>query len=195
MADRDPDPARQGEPVPGANDGASGVAVLLEVAEALAKRPPKVAIHLVFFDAEDLGAALAPQEFCLGSKLYASKLPPAGDPSRPRAAVLFDLVGDRDLNIHPERNSAERAANLVAIIGTAAKATGAKRFHDDPKYPVTDDHLPLLDAGIPAADVIDLDYDAWHTTRDLPDRVSAESLAEVSRVAIWLATRSAFSRP
>ena len=73
--------------------------------------------------------------------------------------------------------------------------SGARGFHDTPRYALTDDHIPLLDAGIPAVDVIDFDYPAWHTHLDLPDRVSAASLAEVSRVAGWIVYRSALARP
>lgn len=195
VSDRDPDPARRADPVPGANDAGSGVAVLLEMAELMKRRPPRTPVDLVFFDGEDLGGAAAPDEFCLGSREYARRLPPAGDPARPRAAFLFDMVGDRDLGIWPEVNSARRAANLVEIVLDAARATGASHFHSEPRYALTDDHVPLLDAGLPAVDIIDFDYEAWHTHRDLPDRVSAESLAEVARVAGWIVYRSPLSRP
>lgn len=191
-ADQDPDPAYARLPVPGANDGASGVAVLLEVAELMSRRPPKVAVDLVFFDGEDLGGAGAPEEFCLGSRHYAAGL--AGGP-KPRAAFLFDMVGDRDLRIHPEVQSAERAANLVALVLEGARATGATAFRSDPLHAITDDHVPLLEAGVPAVDIIDFDYPAWHTHRDLPDQTSAESLAQVSRVAAWLVYHSPLSRP
>ena len=183
MADRDPDPARRGDPVPGANDGGSGVAVLLEVAELLAQRRAPVGVELVFLDAEDQGAASRAEEFCLGSRGYAARLPATG---RPVAAFVFDMVGDRNLDIHPEMNSVRRAANLVALVLEGAKATGARGFDDVPRHDVSDDHLPLLDAGLPAVDIIDFDYPAWHTTGDLPDQVSAASLAEVARVAAWL---------
>jgi len=187
-SDQDPDPAHRADPVPGANDGASGVAVLLEVAELMHRRAPPVTVDLVFFDGEDLGTAADPAGFCLGAKHYAAGLAATGE--RPLAAFLFDMVGDRDLEIHPEMNSAERAANLVALVGDAARATGASHFESEPRYTITDDHVPLLDAGVPAVDIIDFDYPAWHTHLDLPDRTSAASLAEVARVAAWLVYRS-----
>src|SRR6185369_7282354 len=193
--DQDPDPAKQRTYCPGANDAGSGVAVLLEVAEQLHVRPPRVGVDLVFLDGEDFGRPSSPSEYCRGSRGYAKRLPPPGDPARPSAGFLFDLVGDRDLEIWDEANSAQRATNLVELVHEAAAATGAKHFKRGVRYTLIDDHVPLLDAGLPAVDIIDFDYDAWHTSRDLPDQVSAESLAEVSRVALWLVYRSALARP
>ena len=193
FADQDPDVTHRSDPVPGANDGASGVAVLLEVAERLHAQPPRVGVDLVFLDGEDQGRASEAREFCLGAMHYASVM--HADPDRPSASFLFDMVGDKDLGIWPEVQSSQRAANLVGVVLAAAHATGARGFHDTPRYALTDDHVPLLDAGMPAVDVIDFDYPAWHTHRDLPDQVSAASLAEVSRVAVWIVTESALARP
>jgi len=193
FADRDPE--RPDDPVPGANDGASGVAVLLEVAELMKTQVPPRGVELVFLDAEDQGRADRPEEFSRGARGYAQSLAPrleAG--TAPVAGFLFDMVGDRDLNIHPEVISARRASNIAALVLEAAAATGARHFHDEPKYAVTDDHIPILDAGVPCVDIIDFDYAAWHTTGDTPDQVSAESLAEVARVAAWLVYRSPLAR-
>lgn len=192
--DEDPDTSRRAEPLPGANDGGSGVAVLLEVAELMRRTPPRCGVDLVFFDGEDQGRAVHPGEFSLGARGYAARLRAAPE-RRPAAAFLFDMVGDRDLDIHPEQQSVERASNLVALVLEAAGATGAHGFHAEPRYRITDDHVPLLDAGLPAVDIIDFDYPAWHTHQDLPDRVSPASLAEVSRVAAWLVYRSPLARP
>uniref|UniRef100_A0A832I4H4 M28 family peptidase n=1 Tax=Eiseniibacteriota bacterium TaxID=2212470 RepID=A0A832I4H4_UNCEI len=194
-SDRDPDPAKRALPLPGANDGGSGVAVLLEVAELMHRTPPAAGVDLVFFDGEDQGRESHPGEYCLGARGYAARLPARGDPARPRAAFLFDLVGDRELNIHPELYSVRRASNLVDLVLEGARATGARGFRSEPRYAITDDHVPLLDAGLPAVNIIDFDYPAWHTAADTPDRVSAESLAEVARVAAWLVYRSPFARP
>ncbi len=191
-SDQDPDPAHRADPVPGANDGGSGVAVLLEVAELMHRQAPPVTVDLVFFDGEDQGRAGDPQDFCLGAQHYAARLKETGD--LPTAAFLFDMVGDRDLEIHPEVQSSKRAANLVALVGDAARATGARHFKSDPRYAITDDHVPLLEAGVPAVDIIDFDYPAWHTHLDLPDRTSAASLAEVARVAAWIVYRSPLAR-
>lgn len=191
VSDRDPDSTRRSDPVPGANDGGSGVAVLLEVAELMHQKPPPVGVELVFFDGEDQGEATRADQFCLGSRAYARGVPRG----TVRAAFLFDMVGDRDLAIHPEVHSSRRAANLVAIVLEAARATGARHFHEQPRWELTDDHIPLLDAGIPAVDIVDFDYPAWHTHRDTPEQTSAESLAEVGRVAAWLVYRSPLARP
>lgn len=193
FADRDAE--RPQDPVPGANDGASGVAVLLEVAELMKRQPPPRGVELVFLDAEDQGHADQPETFSRGSRGYARTLDARlADGTAPIAGFLFDMVGDRDLNIHPEVISSRRASNIAALVLEAAAATGATHFHDTPKYAVTDDHVPILDAGVPCVDIIDFDYDAWHTTADTPDQVSAESLAEVARVAAWLVYRSALAR-
>jgi glutaminyl-peptide cyclotransferase len=193
--DEDPDPAKRGSALPGANDGASGVAVLLEVAEAMHARAPAVGVDLVFLDGEDLGRPTSADEYCRGSRGYARRLPASGDAARPVAAFVFDMVGDRDLGIWDEGNSAARATNLVELVHEAARASGARHFHEGVRHTLIDDHVPLLDAGLPAVDIIDFDYEAWHTTADTPDQVSAESLAEVSRVALWLVYRSALARP
>jgi Zn-dependent M28 family amino/carboxypeptidase len=193
QSDQDPDPAHRADPVPGANDAASGVAVLLEVAEAAHRSALPAGVDLVFLDGEDQGSASAAQEFCIGSRRYAASFA-AAPARRPAAAFLFDMVGDRDLGIWPEVESSQRATNLVELVLEAARATGAHSFHSGPRYDIVDDHIPLLDAGIPAVDIIDFDYPAWHTHRDLPDQISAASLAEVSRVALWIVYRSPLAR-
>ena len=157
-------------------------------------RAPGVGVDLVFLDGEDLGRPTAPDEYCRGSRGYARRLPPAGDASRPAAGFLFDMVGDRDLGIYDEANSAARATNLVELVHEAATATGATHFHRGVRYTLIDDHVPLLDAGLPAVDLIDFDYPAWHTSHDLPDQVSAASLAEVTRVAAWIVYQSPLAK-
>lgn len=194
-SDQASDPAQQMQPVPGANDGGSGVAVLLEVAELLHQQAPAVGVDLVFLDGEDMGTSEAIGDFCRGSRGYAARLPAFDDDARPQAGFLFDMVGDRDLGIWDEGNSSLRATNLVALVHDAARATGAKHFHEGVRYTLIDDHVPLLDAGMPTVDIIDFDYPAWHTPRDLPDQLSAESLAEVARVAAWIVYRSPLAKP
>jgi len=194
-SDQDPDSTHWSDPCPGANDAGSGVAVLLEVAECLARKRAPVAVDLGFWDAEDLGRSTRPDEFSIGARGYAKRLPPVADPRRPVAAFLFDMVGDRDLDIWVENQSQESASNLVSMVLEAAHETGGVHFHAAVGYTITDDHVPLLEAGLPTVDVIDFNYAAWHTRRDLPDQVSAASLAEVSRVAAWLVYRSPLARP
>jgi Zn-dependent M28 family amino/carboxypeptidase len=187
--DQDPDTSKRRTPLPGANDGGSGVAVLLEVAEQLKKTPPPCGVELVFLDGEDLGTSGNIAGYSRGSRAYAARATAA--PGGPIAAgFVFDMIGDKELSIHPDIRSARDAANLTALVYDAARAVGARHFHPDPRWDVFDDHVPLLDAGIPAVDIIDFDYPAWHTARDLPDQVSAPSLAEVADVAVWLVTKS-----
>jgi hypothetical protein len=183
-ADNSANLGQQRLPVPGANDGGSGVAVLLGVADALRARPPEVGVDLLFVDGEDYGDFAVAKDVLLGSRHYAAQLADAA--GRPLFAVVWDLVGDRDLEIYQEGNSVARAPEVVERVWRVARdELGYDNvFHDEVLYTVTDDHIPLLDAGIRAIDVIDLDYPAWHTTDDTVDKVSAESLQIVGDVAV-----------
>ncbi len=177
-ADQDPTPAMQAEPVPGANDGASGVAVLLELARTLPK--DSVPTWLVFFDAEDNGN-IPDWDWILGSRAFAEEIEIA-----PRAVVIVDMIGDADLNIHLEKNS-DKA--IRAEIWSAAESLDyADKFINSEKWNMLDDHTPFLEKGIPAVDIIDFDYPYWHTTQDTPDKVSAESLKAVGdTLSKWIA--------
>jgi Zn-dependent M28 family amino/carboxypeptidase len=170
FADSDPDPANRSEPVPGANDGASGVAVLLELARSLPK-DSVLPTWLVFFDAEDNGR-IEGWDWILGSREFVKN-----NPLQPRAVIIVDMIGDADQDIYRERNS---NVQLTDEIWATAKSLGYEnKFIDEYKHSMIDDHTPFLDAGIPAIDIIDFDYPYWHTTQDTPDKVSAESLQAV----------------
>jgi Zn-dependent M28 family amino/carboxypeptidase len=171
-ADRDPDPARHRDPVPGGNDGASGVAVLLELARTLPEDLPNN-VWLVFFDAEDNGS-IPGWDWIMGSRAFVDAL----GSDLPDAAVIVDMIGDADLNIHYEKNSDSRL--LQQIWATAADLGYEEQFIPEYRYRILDDHVPFLEAGIPAADLIDFDYTYWHTVADTADKVSAESLLAVS---------------
>lgn len=183
VADQDPDPARRQEPVLGANDGASGVAVLLELARVL---PPDLEkqVWLVFFDAEDNGNYPG-WDWILGSRLFVQALTSNRlNPEIPSAVVIVDMVGDADLQIYQEENSDPA---LTAEIWAVAAELGHHQFVPEYKYRIIDDHLPFLQAGIPAVDLIDFDYPFWHTTADTPEHVSAESLRVVGETLLtWL---------
>ena len=166
FADNDPDPAQRQEPVPGANDGASGVAVLLELARSLPEETAPV--WLVFFDTEDNGR-IEGRNWILGSRAFVEEVP-----IDPRAVVIVDMIGDADLNIHLEKNSDPEIR--AEIWATAASLGYGDVFIDNEKYSMLDGHTPFLEAGIPAVDIIDFDYSYWHTTADTPDKVSADSL-------------------
>ena len=182
FADNDPDPVNHSLPTPGANDGASGVAVLLELARSLPKDAPNV--WLVFFDAEDNGR-IAGWDWILGSREFV-----ANNPVQPRAVVIVDMIGDADLNIYRERNS---DPELMDEIWSTAEGLGyGNQFISTYKFSMFDDHTPFLEAGIPAVDLIDFDYPYWHTANDTPDKVSPESLEAVGRTLwVWVVQQGA----
>ena len=177
IADQDPDRSKHTEPVPGANDGASGVAVLLELARVLPKDLDKQ-VWLVFFDSEDNGN-IEGWDWILGSRAFVKSLQ-----ATPNSAIVIDMIGDADLNLYIERNSDPELSR--EIWGQAAEL-GFSQFIPIPKHSMTDDHTPFLNKGIRAIDIIDFDYPYWHTTADTPDKVSAESLYAVGEtLRVWL---------
>jgi Zn-dependent M28 family amino/carboxypeptidase len=180
-ADHDPDPANHTQPVPAANDGGSGVAVLLELARSLPK--DAVPVWLVFFDAEDNGR-IEGWDWILGSREFVKN-----NPIRPQAAVIVDMIGDADLNIYRELNS---NPELTDEIWATAKRLGyGDKFIDAGKHSILDDHTPFLEVGIPAVDIIDFDYPYYHTTQDTPDKVSGESLKAVGDTLLaWVMGQS-----
>lgn len=178
VADHDPVIANQTLPVPGANDGASGVAVLLEMARVLPKNSDKQ-IWLVFFDAEDQGR-IEGWDWILGSRAFAESLT-----AKPDAVVVVDMIGDADLNIYREKSSDKAITD--AIWQTASDLGYAGQFINEEKYNILDDHLPFLELGIPAVDIIDFDYPYWHTLADTQDHISPQSLVVVGTTLLtWL---------
>ena len=177
-ADRDPDPAKRAAPIAGANDGASGVAVLLELARALKAHPPRQRVTIVLFDGEDYGPGV--EEMFLGSRFFAEHY---SGPS-PAWAVLVDMIGDRELRIAQEQFSLNKAPEVVHRLWAAAAGAGSPAFVRQPGPAVLDDHLPLLQRGIPCIVLIDLDYPYWHTLQDTPDKCSPESLSQVGRTLL-----------
>ena len=185
-ADEEADPARAAEPGPGANDGASGVAVLLEVATALAASPPGVGVDLVLFDGEDGGVAGVPGSWALGSQRFVRDHPGY----RPAFVVVIDMVGRRGLSIPKEGNSVAAAGSLVEAIWAIGREIGLTVLADSVGAPVYDDHIPFLEARIPAVDLISLDDPDWHTLRDLPENCAPESLGEIGRLLLALVARA-----
>jgi len=176
-------------PVPGANDGASGVAVLLGMAEALRKSAPGIGVDLLFVDGEDYGDFTSDTDVLLGSRYYASHLLPG---PAPRYAVLFDMIGDKDLRIPQEGLSLTAAPDVVELVWNLAARMGhADVFVAEDQGSLTDDHVPLQQAGIRAIDLIDFTFggpqNQWHhTPDDTIDKVSVASLQVVGDVGMGL---------
>jgi hypothetical protein len=175
-------------PVPGANDGASGVAILLGVADQLGVNPPSVGVDLLFVDGEDYGDWTARTDVLIGSEYYAKNPLPG---PKPEFAVLFDMVGDAELRIEREGYSVTGAPDVVELVWRTAADLGYDTiFVSESGTTVTDDHIPLQQAGIRAIDVIDFDYGPgnsyWHTPDDTVDKVSARSLGIVGQVALGI---------
>ena len=178
-ADNDPDPENHGKPVLGANDGASGVAVLLHIAELLKAQSTQLGIDIVLFDAEDAGDHYQDQTWAQGAAAFARDYARSFNP---RYAILLDMIGDADLNIYKDQYSVMYSRPVVDKIWNKAAELGIYEFIADVGYAVYDDHVPLLRAGIQSVDIIDFNYTYWHTVNDVPKNCSAASLEKVGRV-------------
>jgi len=176
-------------PVPGANDGASGVGLFVALGDVFKKQKPTVGVDLLFVDGEDYGEFGPPEvDVLIGSTYFASHLP--SPDYKPLFGVVWDMIGDADLRIPYETHSFQRAPEVVARVWqTAADLGYSGVFVQESGGPVTDDHIPLLNAGLRVIDVIDLTYVPHHTPQDTMDKISAKSLAVVGDVATALVTR------
>ncbi len=183
ISNREVDLEKISTPVPGANDGASGVSVLLEISrilpDFLRKNGIEGKVSLVFFDMEESGG-IAGKEYSQGSSYYVEQLV-----ELPDSVVIVDMIGDRDLNIYKERSSNQA---LGDEIWNMAEQSGYKEyFLPMAKYRLLDDHTPFINAGIPTVLVIDFDYVYWHTNEDTPDKISQRSLRIVGETLMtWL---------
>ena len=191
IADQDPDPGNRSKPILGANDGASGVAVLLMLADIFARDVPPIGVDLLFVDAEDVGRSGDLENFSLGTKAFLPEMNELLGGVRPQYAVLVDMVGDAELTLPMEYNSWRDARKLVSRIWNLARELGYSQFRFEMGAQIYDDHVPLLEAGIPAVDIIDFDYpntekNYWHTLEDTPDKCSAGSLEAVGMVLTTL---------
>jgi hypothetical protein len=200
-ADYDPVLGNRDKPIPGANDGAAGVAMLIQVAAALKKTPPNVGVDLLFVDGEDYGSfdnytdTTTNPNVLIGSTYYARHMDPA---HKPLYGVLWDMIGDKDLDIYQEGTSVSAAPEVVTRVWDTAKQLGYSRyFINQPGQTEYDDHVPFIVNGVHVIDVIDNDYgpkdqlhsDGWHhTLEDTIDKVSAKSLQIVGDVAVKLVT-------
>ena len=178
FADRDPKPENQDKPILGANDGASGVAVLLEIARVLKQQLPPRRIIIVLFDGEDYGRSV--EDMFIGSRFFAQNL----GKWKPDYGILLDMVGDKDLSIPIERYSWNANREFTELIWRRAAALGLAPFQQRVGAAILDDHVPLIKAGIPMVDIIDFTYPYWHTVEDTVDKCSPKSLEVVATLVI-----------
>jgi len=177
-ADADPLLENRTNPVLGANDGASGVALLLELSRVIPKNIEKN-IWLVFFDAEDQGN-IPGWDWILGSTYFVNNMQ-----ASPKSVIIVDMIGDKDLNIYKEKNS---SIDLTNEIWSIANEIGySNYFIPEYKYSMLDDHTPFINAGFKAINIIDFDYKYWHTIQDDIENVSPNSLNIVGSTLLeWL---------
>jgi Zn-dependent M28 family amino/carboxypeptidase len=187
ISDQADDPSDRAKPVPGANDGASGTAILLELASMMRDSPPPRGVDLLLVDGEDYGDFGVDRDVFLGSRYFAANLPEGFEPE---FGVLLDMVGARNLELKVEGHSNNLAPEVVDRVWNIAHNMGfGDTFRWSIGTAITDDHLPLNDAGIPTIDIIAWPYDYWHTPDDTPDKVSASSLGVVGSVMTRLIYR------
>jgi glutaminyl-peptide cyclotransferase len=187
MADREPPLSTRRGQFHGANDAAASVAFLMELGRLLPKLETKVGVDFAFFDAEEFIYDTQRDLYFLGSEEFVRKLTADGGRNRYAKVLNFDMIAGKDLKLHPDIESSVRAGALVDEVWTIAKELGIAEFDPEPKHEVRDDHLAFLNAGIPAADLIDFDYIHWHRLSDVPQNCSGESMAKVAAVTVeWL---------
>ena len=185
MADHDPDPNKRNTPILGANDGASGVAVLLEIARNLAVKSPDIGVDIILFDGEDFGDEGDLDEYFLGSRVFAEN----AKNYKPRFGILLDMIGDEQLSIPVEGYSNDYLPHIVEKVWTTAESLGENVFEQRRGIYIEDDHKMLIQKGIPCINIIDFAYPDeshryWHTLEDTPDKCSPESLGSVGRVIL-----------
>ena len=167
----------------GANDGGSSTGLLIEMARVLALSPALAAkIELLFFDGEEAFENFTATDGLYGSRHFAQELRDSGKAKSVRGGILFDMIGDKSLDVTLPSDS---PADLTRNIFAAADALGQRAHFTYLDRGMTDDHTPLNEIGIPVIDLIDFDFPPWHTAEDTPDKISAESLEIVGRVALY----------
>ena len=188
-ADEDPDPAKHTQPVDGANDGASGVGVLLELARQLGKEAPRKGVDILLVDAEDWGTDGDEDSWALGAQAFAENPPVKGYSAK--EAILLDMVGGENAIFRREYFSEKAASNLnAALWDTAARLGYSANFDNRPGGAITDDHIRLIEAGIPTVDIIEYNpvgggfNPRWHTSTDNMDGISATTLGAVGNVVL-----------
>ena len=186
-ADEDRDEARRDQPIDGANDGASGTALLLEMANVMAKNAPPIGVDILLVDAEDYG----PGEMYLGAKFFAANVAPG---YRPLYGILVDMIADKNPRYPVESNSKELAGEVVERVWRTAEQLGyGNYFRRSSQGAIEDDHMPLNRAGIRTIDIIDFEYGSgnefWHTSQDVLENTSPRGLEIVGTVLLELIYR------
>lgn len=193
-ADEDADPANHTKPIDGANDGASGVGVLLELARLMGAEAPQIGVDLLFVDAEDAGTSGDDTSWALGSQYWVKHMPYGATEPMPEYAVLLDMVGGRDAVFPKEMFSEANCRALTSKVWSLARRIGLEsRFPDAVGGAINDDHLPLLRAGIPAIDIIETNHPqtgsfnpTWHTMQDNLQNIDRRTLGDVGRLVTTL---------
>ena len=178
FADHDPKPENRDKPILGANDGASGVAILLEIARVFKEHPPPRRVVIVLFDGEDYGRTA--DDMFIGSRFFAKNL----GKWKPDYGILLDMVGDKNLTLPIERYSWTANREFTEAIWNRASNLGLGPFQQRLGKAIMDDHVPLIKVGIPMVDIIDFDYPYWHTIEDTVDKCSPKSLEVVATLVI-----------
>ena len=189
VADEESDPALASQPIDGANDGGSGVGVMMEIARLMAHKRPETGVDLLFVDLEDSGTSGDDASWCIGSQYFAEHLPYSDAPDRPQAAIVLDMVGGQGARFHREGFSQHYQPGLVARVWDSARRAGyASTFPLDDGGAIIDDHLPLLRAGIPAIDIVESRSattgnfpPTWHTHGDNLRAIDPSTLKAVGQ--------------
>ncbi len=188
-SDEDKNPENQNKPVLGANDGASGVAILLSLAKVLKDNKPDFGIDIVLFDAEDYGKKNDLMNYSLGSKYFIQNKP---NYIRPQFGILLDLVGDKEAVFKKEPNSLRFAPDVVDMVWKLASQLNLRTFSNEFSNPIYDDHVPLGEMGIKIINIIDADLigadspnprrNYWHTQNDTIENIGKETLKEIGKL-------------
>ena len=183
FADEEFTPSLRSRPILGANDGGSGTAVLLAMAEYLQNNRERRSVELVFFDGEDYGKKSSGENL-LGSTYYAGQLRNLDRDHWPYCVLIIDMIGDRNLEIFRETHSVKSASWLVDLLFEIAEEKQIPSFINKSKYTIYDDHYPFIGLGIPSVVLIDFDYPHWHKMTDTLDKCSPESMFSVFSVVV-----------
>ena len=180
FADKDPNYFKRNSPISGANDGASGVAVLLELGRSLSSNRQAVNVDLMFFDLEDMGG-INGMPFSIGARNFVAD----NASYRPSAGIIVDMVCDKNLRIPQEINSLNAAPEIMNMVWQSAKRQRSNVFKEELGAAIIDDHIPFLASGVPVVNLIHYPFPStWHTSRNTIERCSSESLEQVGRVLL-----------